>query len=217
MKTNTSSLHGSSDTFISKLKGQISGVLQGFDRLRLRGTLRSLYAPQVMESYLSVQHVLLKDFAKYVEKTSAAIRAATYAFAESWQRPVPYVNSSNVSKEDLAREIARRDRIEQGLIGVLSAVEPCKSFRVVGHAQTKQIELKLEPRKCQHFYFYFEHERFGFMHVRLQTWFPFQIDICLNGRHWLAKQLDAAGVEYAKRENAILWCADLGQSGARPI
>src|SRR6266702_4958857 len=137
MKTNTSSLDGSSESFLSKVKGQISGVPQGFDRLRLRGPLRSLYAPQVMEAYLSAQHVLLKDFAQYVEKTSAAIRAATYAFAESWQRPVQFVNSSNVSKEDLARAGARRDGIEQGLIGVLSAVEPCKSFRVVGNAQTK--------------------------------------------------------------------------------
>jgi hypothetical protein len=214
MKTNTSLLSDSADSFVSKFAGQISGVLHGFDRLRLRGTLRSLYAHKVMEAYLSVQHVLIKDFGRYVEKTSAAIRAATHAFAESWGRPVQYVASSQFSKEQLARELAQRDGIKVGLIGVLSAVEPCKSYRVVGNAQTKEIELKIEPRKCQHFYFYFEHERFGFMHVRLQSWFPFQIDVCLNGRHWLAKTLEAEGVAYRKRENAIVWCADLARAQA---
>jgi hypothetical protein len=27
----------------------------------------------------------------------------------------------------------------------------------------------------------------GFMHLRLQTWFPFRVNLCLNGRHWLAR------------------------------
>jgi len=118
---------------------------------------------------------------------------------------VRHLNSSQISKEQLARQIAQQDGVTEGLIAVLSAVEPCKSFRVVGNRQTKQIELRIEPRKCLHFYFYFEHKQFGFMHVRLQTWFPFQIDVCLNGRHWLAKQLEAEGIGYRKRENAIIW------------
>jgi hypothetical protein len=209
MKQNTSFIHDASQGFLSKFEGQTVGILHGFDRLRLRGTLRTLYARQVMEAYLNAQRILIKDFGKYVLKTSAAIRAATHAFAEGWKRPVEYVASSQTSKEDFARRIAQRDGITEGLIAVFSAVEPCKSFRVVGNKQTKQIELKLEQRKCQHFYFYFEHKRFGLMHVRLQTWFPFQIDICLNGRHWLAKGLEALGIGYRKRENAIVWCEDL--------
>jgi hypothetical protein len=210
MKTTaTSFLRSASDSFISKFPGQISGILHGFDRLRLRGTLRYLYAHQVMEAYLNAQHILIKDFGKYVEKTSASVRAAAHAFAESWQRPARHLNSNQISKEQLAREIARKDGIQEGLIAVFSAIEPCKAFRVVGNRQTKEIELQLEPRKCLHFYFYFEHPRFGFMHVRLQSWFPFQIDLCLNGRHWLAKELDAKGCAYQKRENAILWCEDL--------
>jgi hypothetical protein len=67
----------------------------------------------------------------------------------------------------------------------------------------------MEVRRCLHFYFYFEHPRFGFMHVRLQSWFPFQMDLCLNGRHWLARQLDHAGVAYRKRENALVWVEDM--------
>jgi hypothetical protein len=208
VKTNTSSADSASE-FISKFNGQISGILHGFDRLRLRGTLRHLYSHTVMEAYLNAQHILIKDFGAYVERTSAAVRAAANAFAESWRRPVLYLPSNQRGKEEVAREIAKRDRIERGLIAVLSAVEPCKSFSVVGNAQTKQIELRLEPRKCLHYYFYFEHERFGFMHFRLQTWFPFQIDICINGRHWLARQLEANAIGFLKRENAIIWTEDM--------
>ena len=115
------------------------------------------------------------------------------------------MSSSAQSKEELARRLAQRDGVTQGLIGVLSCVEPCRSYSLRGNAQTKQLELHLEWRKCLHFYFYFEHPKFGFMHLRLQSWFPFQVDVCLNGRHWLARQLDEAGVAYRKRENCLVW------------
>jgi hypothetical protein len=82
----------------------------------------------------------------------------------------------------------------------------------VGNRLTKHIELKVETRKCSHLYFYYEHARFGFMHLRLQTWFPFQVNLCLNGRHWLARQLDQAGIAYQKKENTFLRIADLARA-----
>ncbi len=68
-------------------------------------------------------------------------------------RPYLYVSSSEISKEDLARKLAQKDRITEGLIAVLSAVEPCQSFRVLGNRETKKIELKVQTRKCLHLYF----------------------------------------------------------------
>jgi hypothetical protein len=92
---------------------------------------------------------------------------------------------------------------------VFKAVEPCQSYTLRRKVDGGGFEFRLEVRKCLHFYFYFEHERFGFMHVRLQSWFPFRVDICLNGRHWLARQLDRAAVAYRKRENALVWVEDM--------
>ena len=37
-------------------------------------------------------------------------------------------------------------------------------------------------RKCLLVYFYFMDRRFGLIHVKLQTWFPMQIQVYLNGR-----------------------------------
>ena len=162
-----------------------------------------------MEAYLSVCHILIKDFGPLVERTTQAVKEKAKALAALAGRPYLYVGSSQVSKEDLVRKIAQRDGIAEGLIAVLSAVEPCQSFRVVGNRQTKLIELKVETRKCVHLYFYYEHQRFGFMHLRLQTWFPFQVNLCINGRHWLGKQLDQAGIAYQKKGNTFLRIADL--------
>lgn len=200
---------GASNSFIHKHASCILGVLSGFDRLRLRGTLRQLYGPQVMEAYLNACRILIKDFGQLVERTTKAVKDKARALAEKAGRPFLFVPSSQTSKEDLARKIAARDQITDGLIAILNCVEPCMSFQVVRNPQTKHIEVKVQARKCSHLYFYFDHPTFGFMHLRLQTWFPFRIDVCLNGRHWLGKQLDQAGVAYQKKENTFLRVADL--------
>jgi hypothetical protein len=212
VKTPNFSHSASATSLVSKVGGQIHGVLSGFDRLRFRGTLPQLYQPTVMEAYLSSQHVLLKHFGQYVEKVSQTVRAASKAFAEKWGRPWRFLNSSAQSKEELARKIAGEDGVEEGLIAVFSAVEPCQSYDLTKNPQTGHLELQRELRKCRHDYFYFEDEQFGFLHVRLQTWFPFQINVCLNGRHWLARQLAAEQIGYLKRENAVVWVADLGRA-----
>ena len=48
------------------------------------------------------------------------------------------------------------------------------------------------------------------MHVRLQTWLPFQIKVVLNGRDWLGRQLDAAGIGYLKKDNTFVALDDFG-------
>jgi hypothetical protein len=42
-------------------------------------------------------------------------------------------------------------------------------------------------RTWWHLYKYFVHPQCGFMSARLQTWFPFNIQVCLNRREWLAR------------------------------
>jgi hypothetical protein len=57
-------------------------------------------------------------------------------------------------------------------------------------------------------YHYQIHPVFGFMHARIQTWFPFGITVCINGREWLARQMDQANVHYVRRDNTFTWLED---------
>ncbi len=70
----------------------------------------------------------------------------------------------------------------------------------------------MRPRKCLHYYHYYLHPIFGLMHIRLQTWFPFSIHVCLNGRDWLARQLDEEGIPYQQRDNCLVEIADLSRA-----
>lgn len=194
--------------FIQQHADQISGVLSGFDRLRFRGTLRWLAHTQGMQGFLNCSGVLLKDFKTYVQGVTDRVRAATERLAKEAGRPLIYLNSSRISKEEKARQIAERDGIQEGLVCVFSTVESCFSYEVHRDAQKRKLELRGRPQKCLHYYFYLQHREFGFMHLRLQTWFPLNIHIAMNGREWLARQLDAAGLAYRRSDNCFLELAD---------
>ena len=189
--------------FIANHQDQISGVLSGFDRLVFRGTLRPIAHAAGMRQYLSRNEVLLKQFGAYVEQVSQCLKTASLAEAVSAGRPVRYLTSAKASKEDIARGIAAEDGIRQGLVCVLTSVEPCRTFEIYRDRETKYLQLQPRVRKCLFLYHYAIHPVFGFLNARIQTWFPFSIQICMNGREWLAHQLDQAGLAYARHDNCF--------------
>jgi hypothetical protein len=200
--------------FVTQHAEDVIGVLSGFDRLRLMATLRPLYQPSLMMRYLSRAGVLLKDFAAFAAGWTERVRSATHQLAEQSGRPLIYLQRSSERKELLARELARRDGLTAGLIGIWSVLEPCLTYFVRRDREQKKLVLRLGPGKCLHYYFYLLHEQLGLLHLRLQTWFPFAIHACVNGRHWLARQLDQAGIGYVQRENCFTWMEDVAQAQA---
>jgi hypothetical protein len=193
------------ETFLSKHANAVIGSLSGFDRVVFRGTLRMLAHRAGMAAYLWAARVLLKNFASHAEALTRQLREASEELARQTSRPIRYLASSASSKEDIAREIARVDGITEGLICILTAVEPCLSYEIVRDRDSKRLELLPRHRKCLHLYHYHIHPIFGFMHARIQTWFPFSIQICLNGREWLARSMNAAGIGYVQRDNCFTW------------
>lgn len=177
------------ERFIARYRPLITSVLSGFDRLVFRGTLLPLMRDGGMFFFLQRAGIRLLDFKSFVVSTSERVKQVAYAEAQSLDRPVRYLESSATDKEALARRLLAEHPVERGLICVLTAVEPCMSFEYHRSPNREERGLRLRPRKCLHLYKYFLHPLFGFMSARLQTWFPFNVQICLNGREWLACQL----------------------------
>jgi hypothetical protein len=193
-------------TFLQRFGNVVLGVLSGFDRLVFKGKLRQLYSKDGMNCYLSANHVLYKDFKKHAEGITRQVMEASLIERAKQLRRFAYLNSSNISKEETARAIAEEQQLKQGLVAVLQCVEPCWTFDL--KSQDGQLTVQGEPGKCSHLYHYYLHRQFGWMHVRLQTWFPFEIQVYVNGREWLSRQMDRAGLAYHRSDNKFLWVED---------
>lgn len=198
--------------FVARFDSLITGVLSGFDRLVLRGTLPPLMWDRGMHTFLSKAGVRLLDFKDLALRTSENVKEAALAEAKQGQRPIRYLQSATTSKEDLARTLLAEYPTEHGVVCVLSAVEPCMSFEYHRSKDEGERGLILQPRKCLHLYQYRLHPVFGFMSARIQTWFPFNVQICLNGREWLGRQLVEAGVAYKRHDNCFPWVEDVGRA-----
>src|SRR5215213_2742033 len=103
--------------FLAAHGADVTGVISGYDRLRLRGSLRHLYQPSFMFRYLCAAGVRLKDFAGFVSGLTNRVCAAPAAFAAQCGRPLRYLESCVERKAELARQLAARDHIDEGLIG----------------------------------------------------------------------------------------------------
>ena len=198
--------------FTTKYASSIRGVLSGFDRLVFRGTLRRLSFVEGMRMYLSHRGILLKDFGAFAERITERVKQASLAPMKALGRPVRYLSSAQVSKEEIARRIAAEEGIRQGPVCVLTSVEPCHSFDIYRNREAKRLELVSRYRKCLHIYHYWVHPVFGFMNARIQTWFPFKVQVCINGREWLAAQMDREALGYVRQDNCFVSLEDFARA-----
>ena len=180
-------------------RDRITGSLAMFDRMIFKGRLTALYKQNGAKCFLWTQGVALKDFTPYAKWTTARIAdtvrglvaeaAGGRSSRSIMSRPATTPNAKTIWRS----RSPSADGITEGIICVISAVESCMSFQVRKSFKTKTIEMYRRERKCLHHYLYLIDPEFGFMHVRIQGWIPYDCQIYINGREWLARRLGRGG------------------------
>jgi hypothetical protein len=197
-------------SFLARFGSLVEFVLSGFDRLRLCGQSRLLSHARGVESYLVQQRILRKDFADHARGLTDTLCKATEASAQQLGLPQRYLNSPDLDKKTVVQELVRQRNSPprpDGRLALLSCVEPCRFYRL-GKNDDGRFELRSLTGKCLHYYHYFDHPCFGLCHVRVQSWFPFTVHVVVNGREWLCRQLDQAGLRYQRKDNLLTWVDD---------
>ena len=90
--------------FIQRFGGNILGVLNGFDRIRFRGTRRFLANTAGMMNFLWQRQLLLKDFKAYAAGVTVEVRQA----ATSWRSMFGAAQSAHVSDPPLVQSLPAR-------------------------------------------------------------------------------------------------------------
>lgn len=199
--------------FVAKFRDMIKGMITGFDRIVFKGSILPLAHAAGAMSFCQSRGIRNKDFKRWaIEQTRQVVESAQEHAREQSGRDIQPIFSSKVRKEAIAHERQRQTGIASGLIGVWSATESCWSYRAQYSAQAGHPLLRKEPMKCKHLYFYLDHAQYGFMNIRLQTWFPYHIQIALNGREWLRRSLEKAGINFVVRGNKFLHIDDYARA-----
>jgi hypothetical protein len=201
------------DRFVQRFAGQIKGVITGFDRIVFKGCIRPLMFADGALSFLRSRGVLNKGYKDWVMEQSAALVTAAERLAQrTCGCGIEPIRSSRERKETLAHDRQKARGLNEGLIGVWSSVEAGFTYRACYDAQAGFPQLRREYGRHKHLYFYYDHPQYGFASVRLQTWFPYGIQIALNGREWLRRALDKHRIAYVVHGNKFLHIADYSQA-----
>ena len=187
---------------------QIAGVLGCYDRMLIFGTLPGICYAGGMTSFLYAHQVRIFDYAKFAEPYRDQIRENAERMAAAAGIEIEFIRTRSIRKEDRAQELLAKRGDHPGLVCILSAMEPCSTYKPWHNKQSGKTYLVPNDGKCLHYYFYFVDEELGFCHVRVPTWLPCRLQICLNGHNWLAGRLREAGIEYRMADNAFTHLGD---------
>lgn len=202
-------------TFLKRHQASVQGVLHCFDRVILRGHLPMaavgyfstwLYSKQISLNVPRLCAAGWRAFKDIAPEFAQQIKAHAQALAERAGRPYRHLRSSQ-PMESQARELAAKDGLTEGLVCVYSINETCRTFRVrYGDGKPK---VGPDLRVCSVIYYFLMDREYGLMHVKIQPWFPFTVQVYVNGHEWLARKLAQAGIEFRQVDNAFTWLSDV--------
>src|SRR4051794_4576607 len=186
--------------FVTKFTSLIVAVLSCFDRVIFKGYLPFTNGP-ALEGF--VDHVLKIrrcDFMAFAQKQSETLVDHARRLAQEAGAEYRYLQGKP-RKDKLVDEILRQRPILEGLVCVFCCMECCPSFQLVyGKDRPRLVNKRRQQRVL---YFYFLDPELGLIYIRLTTWFPFTVQVYVNGHSWLAQQMLQRRLGFNLQDNAF--------------
>ncbi len=186
--------------FVVKFTSLIVAVLSCFDRVIFKGHL-PIANDTALEAF--VDHVLKirrVDFMDFAQQQSQALVDHAKRLAQEAGAEFRFLQGAQ-RKDKLVEEILRQRPILEGLICVLCCMECCGSFKLISGKDRPRLVHARRPQRV--LYFYYLDPTLGLIYIRLQTWFPFTVQVYINGHSYLAQQLLQRCLGFTQQDNAF--------------
>ncbi|MAE66558.1 MAG: hypothetical protein CMJ18_19995 [Phycisphaeraceae bacterium] len=188
-------------TFIDKFSHLIVATLGCFDRVVFKGHLPFCYQQKLEQFVDYVLRIRRTEFMAFAEKMSQKLVDHAEKMGDTCPGGYEYVQGKGRKKDGLVLPLITQHRITEGLVCVRCFQECCQTFKLIKGKGRPQLKSQKRPQRV--LYYYYLHRDLGLLHVRLQTWFPFTIQITVNGHEWLARQMQKKEMGFNLRDNAF--------------
>ena len=197
---------------IEQNQEKINGILSTFDRVIINGYLLNLCNYRQFLYYLIQSKVKLKEFDTFATSQTNSLCNHIDEYIKSNNCETIHLNSGKIDKNEIVRDKLEKNPDKVGLIVALSAVEICNTMTVKPNHESQKLEVTSRPTKCKHYYFYYNDSEFGLMYLKIQTWFPYNVQIYINGREYLSKILDKNNIKYEMYNNSFSYIEDFDKA-----
>jgi hypothetical protein len=200
-------------TVADLLEGHVSLAVESLDRLYLNGYVPSLQTGGQLVHFLEKRRGAQVCSPAVLRQCGELYRKSVEQFALSHGLDVhPFAKRER--KDDTAASVRACFGQEEGVYLLGAAQEKCTAFKgSKRRSETGRIsfEFSRQPVFVKHYYFYLLDEDFGPAFIKVGTYAPYPVKVCLNGHEWLKRQLGKANVAFESLDNGILSCADSEQ------
>ena len=193
-------------------KEKINGILETFDRMIINGYILQLCNYRQFLYYLIQNNIKLKDFDKFALSQTEILCNHIDEYIKDNDCESIYLNSGKIDKNEIVMNELEKNNNKIGLITALSVVEICNTMTVKPNNETQKLEVIQKPTKCKHYYFYYNDDEFGLMYLKIQTWFPYNVQIYINGREYLSRIFNKNNIKYEMYNNSFSYIEDFNKA-----
>jgi hypothetical protein len=200
----------SSPSVATILRDQVSLSTSCIDRLYLNG-----YVPKLQTS--GQLCAFLEDHLGNRIASPAAIRPIhdrfvhdVATFANRHLVPIVYFERRQ-RKDDVAARYRSRFHADEGVVFIGVAQERQFSFKATKHIigpRAVRFCFSRQTVAVNQYYIYLQDTEWGPAFIKVGSYMPYPVRVCLNGNEWLKQQLRKEAIPFDSLDNGFLWCAD---------
>lgn len=192
------------------LDGHVTLEVECADRLYLNGYIPALATPGGLIVFMREHLGKPIPSPAVLNQITSKFRDDVQAFAA--ENEIPLIKfESGEKKDDRANQLRRERGTRGGVVFIGVAQEKAKTFSGKSMPEKGQGWFDYTRDKSvyvNHYYFYVDDEEFGPAFVKVCSYAPWALKLCLNGHEWAKRQLDKQGIAYTALDNGFLDCAD---------
>jgi hypothetical protein len=193
------------------LEGHVTLEVECADRLYLNGYIPSLATAGGLSVFMREHLNKPIPSPAVLGQVTSRFREDVQAFAAEHEIPLLHFERGE-RKDDRANAVRRERGVRGDVVFIGVAQEKAKTFsgRKMPEKGANWFEYTLDKTVyVNHYYFYVDDEEFGPAFIKVCSYAPWALKVCVNGHEWAKRQLEKKGIAYTALDNGFLECADV--------
>ena len=191
------------------LHDHVSLDIECVDRVYLNGYVPTLQTSGALVYFLERHRGELIASPALLGKIGDSLDAEVKAFAQTHHIPVVRF-AKGQRKDDVAAAYRRKFTAAEGVVFIGVAQEKMTGFKARKETLGKHVRFQFSRQSVcvKVYYFYLQDTDFGPAFIKVGTYAPYPVKVCLNGHEWAKQQLRRAGIAFEALDNGFLSCAN---------
>lgn len=190
------------------LKEQVTLDIECIDRLYLNGYIPAMQTSGGLVAYLRQKGFEIPSPALLGDLTQD-YREQVKAFAQAHDIPLIQFEKGQ-RKEEVVAAYRQMHGTQEGVVVIGVAQEKANAFKAQKRTAGKMVGFDYSRQSVyvNHYYFYLQDEEFGPGFIKVCSYAPYGIRVCLNGHEWAKQQARQQGIDFETLDNGFLACSD---------